>query len=74
MSDAARIICHPSPAGVTSEQARDTRARAWGFVFECWQQKEMAAEPYSHNDAAIVRRKEGVSHVEQRPDKPSEGT
>jgi hypothetical protein len=33
---------------------------------------EPAPEPDSCNDAAIVRNTEGVSHVEQRPDRPSE--
>jgi hypothetical protein len=33
-----------------------------------------AAEPDSCNDAAIVRNTEEVSHVEQRPDRPSENT
>ena len=34
--------------------------------------KKIAAEPDSCNDAAIVRNTEEVSHVEQRPDRPSE--
>jgi hypothetical protein len=28
---------------MTSEQARDARARAWSFVFQCWQEKQKAA-------------------------------
>jgi hypothetical protein len=37
MSDAPHITrCHP-PLGIPSEQGRDTRARAWMYVFECWQ-------------------------------------
>jgi hypothetical protein len=44
-----------SHSGISLEQARDARARAWAFVFQCWQQKEMAAEPApeldSHDDA-----------------------
>ncbi len=31
----------------------------------------MAAEPDSCDHAAIVRNTEGVSHVEQRPDRPA---
>lgn len=27
-------------AGSTPEQARDARARAWSFVFQCWQKKQ----------------------------------
>jgi hypothetical protein len=28
---------------LTPEQARDIRARAWAFVFQCWQEKQKAA-------------------------------
>jgi hypothetical protein len=35
---------------------------------------EPAPEPDSCNDAAIMRYTEGVSHVEQRPERPSEIT
>jgi hypothetical protein len=34
MSDAPRIILRPNP-NVTTEQARDARANAWRFAFEC---------------------------------------
>jgi hypothetical protein len=30
-------------SSMTSEQARDARARAWSFVFQCWQKKQKAA-------------------------------
>lgn len=30
--------------GLTPEQARDVRARAWIYVFQCWQEKQKAAE------------------------------
>ena len=36
MSDAPHIVCRPQP-GITPEQARNARARAWAYVFECWQ-------------------------------------
>ena len=29
--------------GITPEQARDVRARAWRFVFDCYEQKKAAA-------------------------------
>jgi hypothetical protein len=51
--------------GITPEQARDIRARAWRFVFDCSWKRE-AARPGGPNDA-IVRNTEEVSHVEQRP-------
>jgi hypothetical protein len=41
---AAKADITPKPsAGMTPEQARDTRARAWAFVFECHAKKK--AEP-----------------------------
>ena len=32
---------HPN---ITPEQACDTRARAWRFVFDCWEQKKAAGK------------------------------
>jgi len=65
-------------SSLSLEQARDARARAWAYIFQCWQEKqkpaEPAPEPDGRNDGAIVRDIEGVSHVEQRPDRPSEIT
>jgi hypothetical protein len=74
MIDAEHTALTPL-SGISPEQARDIRARAWAFVFQCWQEKQMAAEPTaepdSPNDVSITNRKE-VSHVEQRLDRPSE--
>ena len=39
MSEETRLFQRLHP-GVTSEQARDVRARAWAFVFECWHTKK----------------------------------
>ena len=39
-------------SGISPEQARDTRARAWAFVFECYRKKAAATSPVSRpNDA-----------------------
>jgi hypothetical protein len=63
---------------ITSEQARDARARAWAFVFQCWQANKMAAEltpqPDDRDRTTLVRSTKEVSHVEQRPGRPSEIT
>jgi len=57
-------VCHPH-AHITSEQSRAARARAWAFVFQCWQGKRMAAErapaPDGHDAATRVEKKEGVT-------------
>ena len=34
-----RIVYRPCPS-ISPEQACDTRARAWAFVFDCWQKKD----------------------------------
>jgi hypothetical protein len=39
----ARAVHRPHP-GISPEQARDARARAWHFVFQCWQESQMAAK------------------------------
>jgi hypothetical protein len=38
-------------ASISPEQARDTRARAWAFVFQCWQAKQMGGCRTAPNDA-----------------------
>jgi hypothetical protein len=36
-----------SSGSITSEHFRDTRARAWAFVFDCYRKKEAATSPVS---------------------------
>jgi hypothetical protein len=38
-------------AGLTPKQAHDARARAWAFVFQCWQERQKAAPASRPNDA-----------------------
>ena len=42
MSD-PHLTVSPAP-GITPDRARDARARAWRFVFDCWEQKKAAGE------------------------------
>ena len=42
MNDARRIVVKSNP-GITPEQARDARACAWAFVFECFYRHEKEA-------------------------------
>jgi hypothetical protein len=76
MIDAEHTAVTPL-SGISPERARDARARAWAFVFQCWQEKQMvtepAAEPDGRNEVSIRNRKE-VSHVEQRRDRSSQIT
>jgi hypothetical protein len=55
----------------TLEAELNVLANVYRFILDC-HAKKVAAEPDSCNDAAIVRTTEEVSHVEQRPDRPSE--
>jgi hypothetical protein len=68
MSEAPRIVILPNPS-ITTAQACDARARAWAFVFQCWQEKQIAAEPVPEPDgcegSTLVRSTKEVSHVEQ---------
>jgi hypothetical protein len=41
--DSPREVAFPHPRAM-SEPARDARARAWAFVFDCYRKKEAAAE------------------------------
>ncbi len=43
------IIVKPTP-GMTPQEARDVRARAWHFVFDCYAKKK-AARPGGPDDA-----------------------
>jgi hypothetical protein len=65
-------------SGISPQQARDARARAWAFVFRCWQEKQMATEPAAEpdgpNDVSIRNRKEVSDDVEQRHDRSSQIT
>jgi hypothetical protein len=42
---AVKLLPGPMP-----EQARDARARAWAFVFQCWQEKQRTAKPSDPDD------------------------
>ena len=46
MSDAPRTVLRPSP-GTTPEQARDIRARAWAYIFGCYEKHKGASESNS---------------------------
>ena len=39
MSEAQRLASEPTH-GTAPEQARYARARAWAFIFQCWQEKQ----------------------------------
>ena len=41
----------PSKTAPISEQAREARARAWRFVFDCWEQKKAASKDGSEGEA-----------------------
>jgi hypothetical protein len=64
MNDATRIVVKPNP-GITPKQARDARARAWAFVFECFDhhEKEAVSGRGGKDDASDeLHKKKGVGH------------
>jgi hypothetical protein len=66
-------ITYTSRPDATPEAELAVLANTYRFVLDC-HAKKIAAELDGCNDAAIVRNTEEVSHVEQRPDRPSETT
>ncbi len=58
-------ITHPSWGSITPEQARNIRARAWAFVFECFyrHEKEAFSRRGGKDDASDeFHTKKGVGH------------
>jgi hypothetical protein len=45
-----------SCSDTTPEQTRDARARAWGFIFECYQNNKAAGTIRGEGDADLKRR------------------
>jgi hypothetical protein len=69
MSDASHII-YIQHADMTAEKELNALAAVYRFILDC-HAKKMAAEPDNCIKVAIVRNTEGVSHVDQRPDRPA---
>ena len=65
MTDARHIAVKPLP-GISPEQVRDARARAWEFAFDCHMKKSAAGT--TRTNGTSMRNSEGVSDVGQRPD------
>ena len=78
MSPTNPPICYTPCPGTTPEAELNTLAQIYSFCLQKHCGRKTAAEPAperdSCNDAAIVTNIEGVSHVEQRLDRPSEVT
>ena len=55
MSEETRLFQRLHP-GVTSEQTRDVRARAWAFAFECWHTKKGGHHDLTHGVATDWRK------------------
>ena len=69
VSDASRIVVRPRPA-ISEEDARNSRACVWAFVFSCWRANR------EDGSATTPRRPEGerdkvVSHVDHSSVEPS---
>jgi hypothetical protein len=47
-----RLTISPAP-GITPEQARDARARAWAFIFQCHAKKNAAGVTSTNGDDAM---------------------
>ena len=67
----ASVVYEPRPDATPEAAELNVLANVYRFILDC-HAKKIAAEPDSCNDAAIMTNIEEVSHVEQRPDRPSE--
>ena len=63
MSSAPRLMSKLM-SGITPEQACDARARAWAYVFSCWQAKQKDIHPEAAGDLPSDNAAKEVSHVE----------
>ncbi len=60
MNDATSIVVKPNP-GVTPKQARDARARAWMYIFRCYEDHKAAGET-GQDEAKSLNIEEGARH------------
>jgi hypothetical protein len=65
-------VVYTPRADATPESELSPLAAAYRFVMFDRHMDEKVAYPGGLNDVAVVRHKEEVGHVEQRPDRPSE--
>ncbi len=54
-----------SPGSIAPEPARETRARAWAFVFDCYRKKEAATSPERRPDDAERSLNDGARNIIQ---------
>jgi hypothetical protein len=55
--DSIRVVHRPNPV-ISPEQARNARARAWAFVFDCWQKKVVETNTSKDDSTYLHQRKE----------------
>jgi hypothetical protein len=65
VADSSIVIQFAS--GITPEQARDARARAWSFIFECWQKKQKAAPASRPDDAEGSKNDRTATEIIPKP-------
>jgi hypothetical protein len=56
-------------SGISPERARDVRAGAWAYVFQCWQEKQSAVGVSSTNGADAMKGSidDRARHIIQEP-------
>ncbi len=64
MSGPERIVVKPR-AGISKEAARNLRAAAWRYVFDCYEKRKAAGEDGGENDGTET--KEGSAYGIIRP-------
>ncbi len=61
MNNTTRVMFRPAP-GITAEQAKDARARAWEFIFDC-HAKKMATRPGGHDAGKEINERSGKAII-----------
>jgi len=57
MGEAGYIAVKPLP-NISPEQARDARARAWAYVFECWHAKKGGPHDLTNSSSTVTAENE----------------
>ncbi len=70
MSNPSSMVTRPR-SGISEEQARDIRVRAWAYVFSCWHAKQKAMPSQIAGDHSNGSTASEVSHVERSTDEAS---
>jgi hypothetical protein len=62
----SRRITFSPRTSMAPEEAREIRARAWAFVFECWRAKQEGGPATVPDEAQITRKERGSAWSDEK--------